>query len=192
MKCGRLNSESDVIVFTVSQLNEIERVIIPIFEKFTLNTTKYLDYLDFKNAFFIFKNRKSSELVVHELYSNIIRIKEGMNSKRVVFDLPKDHIINITGNYLVGFLEGDGTFYLSKHDMSIHFSLVTTTINKNFLLKIREFLLNLLDEHSYLLGSTTKLINIIDKKSNNGHRAVSLLDITQIDFVYNILTLNSF
>ena len=33
MKCGRLNSESDVIVFTVSQLNEIERVIIPIFEK---------------------------------------------------------------------------------------------------------------------------------------------------------------
>nr|YP_010727788.1 homing endonuclease [Leptographium wingfieldii]WDZ67425.1 homing endonuclease [Leptographium wingfieldii]WDZ67472.1 homing endonuclease [Leptographium wingfieldii]WDZ67519.1 homing endonuclease [Leptographium wingfieldii]WDZ67565.1 homing endonuclease [Leptographium wingfieldii]WDZ67611.1 homing endonuclease [Leptographium wingfieldii] len=110
-----------------------------------------------------------------------------MNSKRVVFDLPKDHIINITGNYLVGFLEGDGTFYLSKHDMSVHFSLVTTTINKNFLLKIREFILNLLDEHSYLLGSTTKLINIIDKKSNNGHRAVSLLDITQIDFVYNIL-----
>lgn len=187
LKCGRLNSERDVIVFTISQLNDIERVIIPIFDKFTLNTTKHLDYLDFKNAFFMFKNRKSSELVVHELYSNIIRIKEGMNSKRVVFDLPKDHIINITGNYLVGFLEGDGTFYLSKHDMSIHFSLVTTTINKNFLLKIREFLLNLLDEHSYLLGSTTKLINIIDKKSNNGHRAMSLLDITQIDFVYNIL-----
>lgn len=71
--------------------------------------------------------------------------------------------------------------------MSVHFSLVTTTINKNFLLKIREFILNLLDEHFYLLGSTTKLINILDKKSNKGHRAVSLLDITQIDFVYNIL-----
>ncbi len=71
--------------------------------------------------------------------------------------------------------------------ISVHFSLVTTTINKNFLLKIREFILNLLDEHSYLLGSTTKLINILDKKSNKGPRAVSLLDITQIDFVYNIL-----
>ncbi len=78
--------------------------------------------MDFKKAFFIFKNRKSSELVVHELYSNIIRIKESMNSNRVVFDLPKDHIINITGNYLIGFLEGDGTFYLSKHDICSFFS----------------------------------------------------------------------
>lgn len=187
LKCGRLNSERDVLVFTVSQLNHIESIIIPLFDKFSLNTTKHLDYLDFKKAFFMFKNRKSCGLVVHELYSNIVRIKEGMNSKRVVFDLPKYHTINITGNYLVGFLEGDGTFYLSKQDMSVHFSLVTTTINKNFLLKIREFLLNLLDEHSYLLGSTTKLINIIDKKSNSGRKAVSLLDITQIDFICNIL-----
>ena len=44
-----------------------------------------------------------------------------------------------------------------------------------------------MDEHSYLLGSTTKLINIIDKKSNSGRKAVSLLDITQIDFICNIL-----
>lgn len=122
MKCGRLNSERDVIVFTFSRLNEIERVIIPIFDKFTLNTTNRLDYLDFKKAFFIFKNRKSSELVVHELYSNIIRIKKSMNFNRVVFDLPKDHIINITGNYLIGFLEGDGTFYLSKRYVCSFFS----------------------------------------------------------------------
>ena len=57
--CGRLNTEREVLVFTISQLSDIESVLIPLFEKFPLNTTKYLDYLDFKKAFFMFRNRKS-------------------------------------------------------------------------------------------------------------------------------------
>ena len=85
LKCGRLNTERDVLVFTVSQLNDIETVLIPIFEKFTLNTTKYLDYLYFKKAFFMFRNNKSSKLSLrgsnklegwaggHEINLNILK-----------------------------------------------------------------------------------------------------------------------
>jgi hypothetical protein len=178
--------ERDVLVFTISQLKDIETVLIPIFDKFTLNTTKYLDYLDFKKAFFMFKNRKISELTLQELYLNIIKLKEGMNSKRVNFVLPENHNIVITGNYLVGLLEGDGSFYLNKHDISIHFSLVTTTVNRLLLEKIREFLLNLLDEPSYMLGSTTKLVNISNKTNKKDQRPVSILDISQIDFICNV------
>jgi len=53
--------------------------------------------------------------------------------------------------------------------------------------KIREFILSLLDEHSYILGSTTKLINISDKKVKSEFRPISILEIYQIDFIHNIL-----
>jgi hypothetical protein len=85
-----------------------------LFEQFLLNITKYLDFLAFKKAFFIFKNRKTSELNKKDLYSSIIKLKDSINDKRANYDLPVGHRIT-TGNYLVGFLEGDGSFYLNKN-----------------------------------------------------------------------------
>jgi len=52
--CGRLNTERDTLVFTISQLSEIEKILIPLFEQFPLNSTKHLDYLALKNAFWMF------------------------------------------------------------------------------------------------------------------------------------------
>lgn len=187
LACGRLNTERNTLVFSISQLSDIETILIPLFEKFPLNTTKYLDYLDFKEAFFLFKNRKSNELSILQIYSNILELKQNMNSNRVNFVLPANHNIRITGNYLVGFLEGDGSFYLNKQDMTVRVSLVTTSVNRQVLEKIREFILSLLDEHSYMLGSTTKLINISDKKVKSDFRPISILEIYQIDFIHNIL-----
>lgn len=62
----------------------------------------------------MFRNRKSSKVNLHELNLNIIKLKEGMNSKRVNFVLPEDHNIVITGNYLVGLLEEAGWVILLK------------------------------------------------------------------------------
>lgn len=185
--CGRLNTERDTLIFTISQLSAIETILIPIFEQFPLNSTKHLDYLAFKEAFFRFKNRKTSKLNKQDLYSNIIKLKDSMNVKRVKYDLPAGHIIRITGNYLVGLLEGDGSFYLNKQDMTVRVSLATTTPNKVVLEKIREFLLNLLDKYSYILGSNTKLISINDKKARGDNKPISILEISQIDYICNIL-----
>jgi hypothetical protein len=104
LDCGRLNTERDTLVFTISQLSNIETILIPLFEQFPLNTTKHLDYLAFKKAFFMFKSRKSSELNKQVLYTEIFEIKNSMNDKRINCDLPVDHQIRITGNYLVGFV----------------------------------------------------------------------------------------
>lgn len=185
--CGRLNTERNVLVFTISQLSDIETILIPLFEKFPLNTTKNLDYLNFKKAFFMFKNRKSSALNLPDLYQEILVLKDTMNEKRKDFAFPDSHSVRITGNYLVGLLEGDGSFYLNKEDMTVRVSLVTTTVNRLVLEKIREFFLSLLDEYSYMLGSTTKLINIYDKKVKGNNKPVSILEIYQIDFICNIL-----
>ena len=74
-----------------------------------------------------------------------------MNDKRTNFVLPESHSIRITGNYLVGILEGDGSFYLSKQEearlrMTVRVSLITTTVNRPVLEKIRDFILSLLDD----------------------------------------------
>jgi hypothetical protein len=185
--CGRLNTERNTLVFTISQISDIENILIPLFEQFPLNSTKYLDYLAFKKAFFMFLNRKTSELNKQDLYSKILELKDSMNVKRVSFVLPEGHCIRITGNYLVGLLEGDGSFYLNKHDMSVRGSLVTTAPNRVLLEKIREFLLKDLDEYSGLLGSCTKLINITDKKIKRDNKPISILEISQIDYICNIL-----
>ena len=60
--CGRFSYERDTIVFTISQLKDIENILIPIFEQFPLNTKKHLDYLAFKKSFFIYL------LMTHELF----------------------------------------------------------------------------------------------------------------------------
>nr|QID02744.1 LAGLIDADG endonuclease [Orbilia oligospora] len=131
-------------------------------------------------------NRDSNTLNKQKIYSEIILLKDSMNDKRVVFDLPLNHI-RITGNYLVGLLEGDGSFYLNKNDMTVRFSLVTTTIDRLLLEKIREFLLSRLDEHSCILGSSTGLININDKrKLKTNNKPISVLEIYQIDYICNI------
>lgn len=85
-----------------------------------------------------------------------------MNTKRINYMVHNS--VKITGNYLVGLLEGDGSFYLNKQYMTVHISLVTIAANRFVLDKVREFFLSLLDEHSYILGNTTKLISMGENK----------------------------
>lgn len=209
--CGRLNTERDTLVFTISQLSDIGKILIPLFEQFPLNSTKLLDYLAFKKAFFMFLNRKSCELNKPDLYQKILELKDSMNAKRVSYVLPLGHEIRITGNYLVGLLEGDGSFYFNKQDPTVRVTLVTTTPNRVLLEKIREFLISHLDEYSGMLASCTKLINISDKKIKGENkpisypsplippifpsmlrkgdkgRGISVLEIYQLDYICNIL-----
>ena len=49
--------------------------LISIFDKYTLNTTKYLDYLDFKKAFNLYIFILTFSLKVNVSYNNIIIIK---------------------------------------------------------------------------------------------------------------------
>ena len=63
-----------------------------------------------------------------------------MNDQRTIFNLPENHVIIITGNYLVGLLEGDGSFYLSKQHMVSRVSLITITLDKTaFYLQLEIF-----------------------------------------------------
>jgi hypothetical protein len=115
--CGRISSDRNTLTFIISRIEDIRDILILVFEEFPLNTKKHLDYLAFKKAFLMYINRDSSNLSKEDLFKEIILLKDSMNDKRINFDLPENHI-RITGNYIVGLLEGDGSFYLSKNDMT--------------------------------------------------------------------------
>ena len=87
----RVNSNS--CSFVVGNEKEL-RVLIALFERFPFNGIKLLDYLDFKEAFFLYFDR--SGLLNEDLISKILKLKEGMNRGRVNFNMPAGHSINIT------------------------------------------------------------------------------------------------
>ena len=96
-KKGKLNHN-------ISKLEDIKHILFQIFDLFPLNTKKHLDYLDFKKAYFMYVDK--NYLNKQDVFSNIVAIKNSMNDQRFNFNLPENHVINITGNYLVGILEG--------------------------------------------------------------------------------------
>jgi hypothetical protein len=93
-----ISDNSATLVFYTHDV--IKNVIIPIFEEFPLNSRKYLNYLDFKKAFLLYVamiNRvKQRQNRPDNVINEILLLKTNMNFGRTNFEMPKDHIINIT------------------------------------------------------------------------------------------------
>ena len=85
--------------FTVTHPNEIYK-FIAIFEKYNLNTTKDLYYLDFKKAFNLYQGRDKTIKENQTLIDKILELKKGMNKYRIHFSLPADHKIVIYGPFI--------------------------------------------------------------------------------------------
>jgi hypothetical protein len=75
------------VVFLVRIQDEI-RVLMELFSKYPLNSTKHLNFLDFSKAFQLYMENNSSE-IRKELRPIIEEIKSGMNSQRTDFSLPR-------------------------------------------------------------------------------------------------------
>jgi hypothetical protein len=57
LKCGHISRSKDRINFFVNDINSLLYVIIPIFEHFNLNSSKYYNFELFKKAVFFTKNK---------------------------------------------------------------------------------------------------------------------------------------
>ncbi|RPB17885.1 hypothetical protein L211DRAFT_854687 [Terfezia boudieri ATCC MYA-4762] len=132
-------SGDDECRFTVSDKKGIEK-LMTIFDQFNLNTTKYLDYLDFKSAFILYHSRAG--LVTSELIEKLISLKNRMNTTRANFNFPADHKIQITKHWLLGLIEGEGSFNLFREGLYPNFSLVLTERQHAVIIKIKEYLEN--------------------------------------------------
>jgi hypothetical protein len=109
--CGSVYKSKTKCEFVIMEQKALINLIIPILDNFNLNTTKHLNYLDFKKALDLMK--KGSHLIP-EGKLEIINIKALMNKARTNNPMPSDHSIRITPNWLIRFIEGDGSFYVNN------------------------------------------------------------------------------
>jgi LAGLIDADG endonuclease len=176
--CGSIinNKDNTASYFTVGDSSQIKIILIPIFESFPLNTTKYLDYTSFKQALFInIKLRNTSNLEIKDNYrKQILDLKNSINTKRTEFVLPLNHI-KITPYWLLGLIEGEGSFHLWRTTLTPVFSISLTKVQQPVIEKIIEFLTNNLDKHSQFKAINTKVFNLsIEKARGNSKAKVKL------------------
>lgn len=91
---GNLSVKENSVSFTVSSRGDLLH-ILSIFDKRPLNTSKNLNYIMFRKAYDLYFNRESIK-VSSELRKEILNLKNQMNKKRIDFNQPKGHSINIT------------------------------------------------------------------------------------------------
>ena len=181
-------------IFSVTDKKGI-LLLISIFDKYNLNTSKYLDYLDFKQAFICYVNRNNKldgeiNITSEVIKNKIIELKNKMNTNRTNFDRPESSKIIITKYWLLGFIEGDGSFFIRRDNLTPTFSVENTGVQFPVLLKIKEFLENSLGFDKYSLykikNSSIVLLTIVKARSVNGKSSVSLI-INNINVLYNYL-----
>ncbi len=131
------NSKGDECKFVVTKMDELEQIIL-IFDKYNLNTSKYLNYIEWRKAFFLYRNREG--LVNNNLVEEILYIKNNMNNNRVDFSYPLEHKIVITPFWLLGFVEAEGSFYVTKL-LEPAFVIALNEKESSVIQSIKEFLI---------------------------------------------------
>jgi cytochrome c oxidase subunit 3 len=106
LKCGNISISKNKCNFYISDFNSIINTVIPIFNDFQLNSTKYSKFNIFKNAANIIRSKNH---LTYEGLSDLIYLKDIMHKEPYCPD-----IFNITDNWLIGFMEGDATFSTNK------------------------------------------------------------------------------
>ena len=108
--CGLVcydNKKENTYKFTVYKYDDLLTKIIPHFDKYELLSSKYLDYLDWKQAIDLYKDKSRKSNLI-----KILSIKEGMNKNRS-FDDRWHHFKNllvINPSWLQAFIDGEGSF----------------------------------------------------------------------------------
>lgn len=114
-----------------------------------------------------------------------------MNANRKDFTMPLGHV-RITDNYILGLIEGDGSFYLYKSKYYTYISIGMESVNRFLFEKIRHYLIKQMDFYSQLYAINTKAgtIAIVDQKGTEGTRfrkPFSILQINQISCLICII-----
>lgn len=161
-------STGDVCVFSVTSKEGLYK-LISIFDEYNLNTTKYLDYLDFRQAFILYHERDPDlyKLDKNTIIDQILELKNGMNNQRTSLDNTDIFSLQtnkrgITKSWLLGFIEAEGSFFISRTDIEPSFSIELSSAQLFLLERIKYFLIENLgfDKYSlYMLNSSS--FNII-------------------------------
>jgi hypothetical protein len=174
-----LESSRNRCSYIIQNYEEIKNIICPIFNAFSLHTSKRLDFENFSQAVFIKDNQKLSDTDM----SKIVSLKNTMNTKREIFtyNTTKSQII-INPNWFIGFLEGEGTFGI-KTGSALYFQIAQKNTSQESLNAITTFLTGLSD--NVLQNSKILPLNVIS--TTNVRTDVVSLVVNSVDSLYYYL-----
>lgn len=186
IKTNKLNMSS----YKVTKLEHIGKYIIPLFDKYPLLTSKQINYERFKKAYYIMVNKNLSSLEKNRKLNEIKLEKPNLSNMSSKFNVSFENLndLNFIENnlnylscliskpWIVGFIEAEGSFYISRKDENRYdmgFGL-TQKIDPYVLYFIKDKLhLNCkirkkINHNYFILDTTLKLdvYNIIDYFEN--------------------------
>ncbi len=171
--------------FEVGSEREL-RIILNLLDKTTLMGTKYLDYISFSKAFFLYFDR--SGLITESLITEIEKLRENHNTNRTEFEMPVEHNCIITDYKLLGLIEGDGSFIIQKKDLTPKFELELTSVQKPLLVAIQSYLIsNLGLDKAYQSSGRLPKIKVRDLKGKSNSKPTVRLEITGVDLLHNYI-----
>lgn len=112
--CGNIyidNKKEDAYKFSVNKIDDIINYVIPLLDKYSLRTSKNLDYQDFKKVALLMKDKQHLNPKVKE---EIVLIKNNMNSLRSFEErwnyLKNSEPISLSSEWVQAFVDGEGCF----------------------------------------------------------------------------------
>lgn len=140
LNCGSITEEKDKLNYRIRDLKNITNKLIPIFDKYYLLTFKYFDYLKFKDVLNILnnpitypvgeiRNLKIQEILLKDYsltHSTKLTWVNNINDNELCSpiwgDTDKNKLDNeycksiISKPWLIGFIEAEGSLYITKKD----------------------------------------------------------------------------
>lgn len=190
-------------VFEVTKLDDILNVLIPIFDYTGLITAKRFDYEIWKEAVNIKAKVPSSSKIVDrrilkpEQLKEINLLKDSMNRKRIHSFFLNGHNSNviiplINPYWLVGFVEGEGSFSISG--LNNIFSIGQEGYSMSMLIGIQQFINDLPQGLNYNIKNKVKPKGQIkySLKENYGQLSYTNLDVLYCYLITFFLEINYF
>lgn len=187
-KIGSIHKGDHFARYCVTSKNDL-RKIFEIFDKSPLNTSKHLNYLAFKKAYYLYFNRDVNNKNSAELVKEVMALKDSMNKKRICYKQPVDHRIKITPYWLLGFVEAEGFFSVTSPSR-LTFGIGQSLSEINVLKAIKVFLLSLPGSYKITRKDTNVVALDQDSKAKNEKsKPMARIQINKSDYILNVLLL---
>ena len=165
LNIGKVGVIKDGNMSSLSVVKKEEiKVLIDILSKIPLNTTKRLNFEDWKQAYELYFGVDNISDRGETILEKIDKIKKGMNTKRH-YETPKFDF-HITKYWLLGFIEGEGSFSISKERLQQIFFLGQVSSERPLLEKISEYLESYIESSISYSTNNKSIFAIYDKPGN--------------------------